>query len=282
VTGEATASLSTRGLAVSYGGRLAVDGLDLRAPLGEITGLIGPNGAGKTSTFNACSGLVRPSAGEVFLFGEDVTGHSPGQRARAGLGRTFQRAQLCGSLSVRENVSLGLEARMIGASFVRQLGGSRRQRARIAEATTAALQICGLVDMADRAGNQLSTGEQRLVELARTIAGGFRVLLLDEPSSGLDERETDRFGEILLELVRERGLGILLVEHDMALVMSVCDRLHVLDFGRLIFEGTTTQARNDRPTWVRRAGACENLATRNSRHHRRAYCAIVGRLVERA
>jgi ABC-type branched-subunit amino acid transport system ATPase component len=226
---------------VRFGGLTAVDGLSLHAPPGRITGLIGPNGAGKTTTFNACSGLVRPTSGTVRLDGQDVTPLSPQARAQRGLGRTFQRMELFDSLPVRSNVALGREAGLAGSRPWRHVRGRRSDRALVAEVTDRALHTCGIAELADRRPAELSTGQRRLVELARCLAGDFAVLLLDEPSSGLDRAETDRFGEVLLGLVAEHGIGILLVEHDMSLVMRVCDYLYVMDFGKPVFDGTPEQ-----------------------------------------
>jgi len=228
-------------LTVRYGGNLAVDAVSLEAPLGRITGLIGPNGAGKTTTFNACSGLLRPSGGSVTLLGRDITGLGPARRARLGLGRTFQRMELFTSMTVAENVALGREGRLAGANPLWQQVGTRRQRAEVRSATDEALEVCDIADLADQPVGALSTGQRRLVELARVYAGGYQLLLLDEPSSGLDHRESERFGAILRRLVGQNGVGILLVEHDMALVMAVCDYLYVLDFGELIFQGTPAE-----------------------------------------
>jgi ABC-type branched-subunit amino acid transport system ATPase component len=235
------AGLEIVDLSVRYGGQLAVDHVSLTAPLGRLTGLIGPNGAGKTSTFNACSGLLRPSSGRVVLFGADVTRRGPAARAKRGLGRTFQRMELFTSMTVAENVAIAREARQAGSNPLWQQIATPRQKAAVKTATAEALELCGIVDLAERAVGALSTGQRRLVELARVYAGDFRLLLLDEPSSGLDRTESERFGEILRTLVDERGVGILLVEHDMELVMSVCDDLYVLDFGKLIFHGSPAE-----------------------------------------
>ena len=230
--------LGVRNLTVRFGGHVAVNDVTFSAPLGMITGLIGPNGAGKTTTFNACNGLLRPNGGAVDLFAAEVTSLSPAARASRGLGRTFQRVEVCNSLSVRTNVALGCEARLVGGNPIRQVISSRGQRQEIEAATDAALDTCGITGIAQRRTATLSTGQRRLLELARVLAGGFRFLMLDEPSSGLDSDETARFGAILRQVVQERDVGILLVEHDMSLVMEVCDYLYVLDFGHLIFEGT--------------------------------------------
>jgi ABC-type branched-subunit amino acid transport system ATPase component len=233
--------LVVREVSVRYGGHLAVDKISLDAPKGRITGLIGPNGAGKTTTFNACSGLLRPTSGSVHLFGEDVTGATPHHRAQKGLGRTFQRMELFDSLTVRDNVSLGREAGLAGSKPWRHILGRRSDAGTVAVAVEEAIAACGITELIDRRPADLSTGQRRLVELARCMAGGFQIMLLDEPSSGLDKPETKRFGEILRSLVAERGIGILIVEHDMSLVMSTCDYIHVLDFGKPIFEGTARE-----------------------------------------
>jgi ABC-type branched-subunit amino acid transport system ATPase component len=236
LTGEP--GLETNDLTIAYGGNVAVSGVSLAAPRGHITGLIGPNGAGKTTTFNACNGLLRPTHGSVLLFGHDVTASNTAYRARLGLGRTFQRMEICQGMTVAENVSLGQEALSGGRNPLRHLVATPAQKKAIAAATADALELGGLADIADRSAAILSTGQRRLLELARVVAGGFPFMLLDEPSSGLDDEETHRFGEILASIVRERGTGILLVEHDMSLVMAVCEYLFVLDFGQLIFAGT--------------------------------------------
>ena len=233
--------LDVSGLTVRYGQATAVRDVSLRAPMGGITGLVGPNGAGKTTIFNACCGLLRPSEGRVVLHGRDVTRSSPSARARRGLGRTFQKAQLFDSLTVAENVALGREAALAGANPLRQLAASRPQDRKVDAAVTGALAAVGMAHLAGAQAGLLSTGQKRLVELARVLAGGFDVILLDEPSSGLDATESRQFGDILQRVVTERGVAVLLVEHDMELVMRICRHVYVLDFGLLIFEGTAQQ-----------------------------------------
>lgn len=229
---------------VRYGGHTAVDRLSLHAPLDSITGLIGPNGAGKTSAFNACSGLVRHASGSIVLNGSDISRMSPHRRAQAGLGRTFQRMELFDSLNARQNVALGREALLAGSNPARHLRASQADRAAVEHAAEEALAVCGIEHLADRQVLDLSTGQRRLVELARVVAADRQVLLLDEPSSGLDVAETEQFGSVLLGLVSAKRLGILLVEHDMSLVMRICRELYVLDFGRLLFSGSAESARS--------------------------------------
>ena len=236
---SATSGLDLAHVTVRYGGHVAVNDVSLTAPPGRITGLIGPNGAGKTTLFNVASGLVRPAAGTLRLHGADLSALDPAARARRGLGRTFQQMELFDSLTARANVSLGREAAQAGRRPWRHLAETGKEHHRRSEAAEQAMALAGSADLADRPVAALSTGQRRLVELARCLAGEFDVLLLDEPSSGLDGTETARFGAILTRVVADRGVGILLVEHDMALVMNICDYVHVLDFGTKIFEGTT-------------------------------------------
>ncbi len=234
----AGSGLAVRDLSVHFGGVRAVDAVSLQAPAGRITGLVGPNGAGKTTTFNACSGLLRPTSGHVTLHGSDVTTLGPSGRARRGLGRTFQRTALFDSLTVRENIELGREASLAGRSPLAQMVSGPGQRATVAAAAAEAMEITGTGRLAGLQAGLLPAGQRRMVELARTLAGPFDMFLLDEPSSGLDAAETERFGEILIQVAAERGAGILVVEHDMSLVRQVCSHIYVLDFGQLIFEGS--------------------------------------------
>jgi ABC-type branched-subunit amino acid transport system ATPase component len=239
VTDEGGIALHVEDLTVRFGGLVAVDGVSLSVGAGHTVGLIGPNGAGKTTTFNACSGLVRATLGRITLFARDVTDKNAASRARLGLGRTFQRMELYDRLSVRENVAMGLEGRLAGTRVLGAIVASRAERQAVAAATERALDRCGITSLAHRRAGVLPTGQRRLVELARAVAGGYPLLLLDEPSSGLDPGETAAFGEILRDVVRDDGCGILLVEHDMALVRAVCEFCYVLDFGRKIAEGAT-------------------------------------------
>lgn len=231
--------LVIRDVTVRFGGLLAVDSLNLEAPVGRITGLIGPNGAGKTTTFNACTGLVKAAEGSVELFGKDVTRLGPPARAQRGLGRTFQRIELFERLTVAENVAMGREALFAGHTLTGPLWTPRSERREVRERTEEAIDLCGIGELRDAPAGLLSTGQKRLVELARAVAGDFRLLLLDEPSSGLDHSETGQFGQILLDVVAHRGCGLLLVEHDMSLVQAVCEYVYVLDFGELVEQGTT-------------------------------------------
>jgi ABC-type branched-subunit amino acid transport system ATPase component len=239
-----SADLDVRDVTVRFGGVVAVQDASLLARAGEITGLIGPNGAGKTTFFNACTGRNRPQSATVRLGEQDLHGRSAAQRAQLGLGRTFQRMELFSSLSVRENVRCGPAAHFAGGRPLGLLYSTRAETRAVCERAEDAIARCGLTHLQDAVVGDLSTGQRRLVELARAIATPFRFLLLDEPSSGLDVAETHAFGAVLNGWVRETGCGILLVEHDMALVSEICAQIHVLDFGRIIYSGTTREALN--------------------------------------
>ncbi|HKY14542.1 MAG TPA: ABC transporter ATP-binding protein [Microthrixaceae bacterium] len=240
------ALLELRGLTIRFGGHLAVAEVDLDAPAGAITGLIGPNGAGKTTTFNLISGVLTPSGGRIEYDGADIGRLNTHRRARLGIARTFQRLEIFGSMTARENVQVGVEIRRswarkaeVGPQLLAQDGEPSPE-----EEVELLLDRLALTAVADVRAGQLPTGQARLVELARALAIRPRLMLLDEPASGLDEQETESFGRLLLEL-RASGLAILLVEHDMPLVMKVCDRLSVLDFGTLLAEGTPDEVRED-------------------------------------
>jgi branched-chain amino acid transport system ATP-binding protein len=237
--------LELRSVTVRFGGNVAVSDASLSADEGRITGLIGPNGAGKTTTFNVVTGLQRPSSGLVLWDGQDISGLSAHKRARLGMGRTFQRLELFGSLSVAENVLLA------GELLRRQGGGGRTPRVPGATVETGAveetarlLEHLGLGDLADVRAEELPTGTARMVELARALATRPRLLLLDEPASGLDEAETERFASVLEELAAH-GLGILLVEHDVPLVMRLVSEVYVLDLGSVLAHGTPAEVQSD-------------------------------------
>jgi ABC-type branched-subunit amino acid transport system ATPase component len=240
VSSDAAApALRVAGVEVRFGGLTAVSDVSLEVRPGQAVGLVGPNGAGKTTTFNCCSGLVRPTRGGVELFGNDVTAKAPAERAQLGLGRTFQRMELYERLTVEQNVAMGLEARLAGSRRLGAVLGTRAEKVAVAQASEGALARCGITHLAKRRAGVLPSGLRRLVELARALAGGFRLLLLDEPSSGLDPGETAGFGQILRDVIADGRTSLLLVEHDMSLVRAVCGYTYVLDFGKLIAEGGT-------------------------------------------
>jgi ABC-type branched-subunit amino acid transport system ATPase component len=241
VDGAGEYGLVVESLSVHFGGLVALDNVTLQAPRGRLTGLIGPNGAGKTTLFNACSGLIRPTSGRILLFEREITHAGPPRRAQLGLGRTFQKLELCNSLTVAENVSIGLEARLAASRPWSHVSATPSDREQIEQHTEEALERCGLGVLRNHRAGTLATGQRRLVELARVLAGGFEMLLLDEPSSGLDSRETEEFARVVRTAVAECGIGAIVVEHDVALVMALCEHIYVLDFGKLIFDGDPTR-----------------------------------------
>jgi branched-chain amino acid transport system ATP-binding protein len=228
------ALLDVEEVTVLFGGLMAVDSAQFGVEAGSITGLIGPNGAGKTTLFNVITGLQVPTSGHIVLDGVDVTRRRPFKRARLGIARTFQRLEAFGSLTARENVLVALEMRRRWAKTRYDIGATADQL----------LARVGIASVADKRVESLPTGTARLVEVARALATDPKVLLLDEPSSGLDEAETDALGELLFELAAD-GLGVLLVEHDMPLVMETCAFINVLDFGRVIAQGSPTEIQAD-------------------------------------
>ncbi len=253
--------LKAEGIVVRFGGLVALDHVDVEVTLGRITGLIGPNGAGKTTMFNVCCGFQKADEGRVTFDDVDLTHETPAHRARRGLGRTFQRMQLFRSLTVRENIEIAAESSHITDDPLTQLGiraGGAGVRAAVRAKADALLQEVGLADAAEHTAGQISTGQGRLVELARVLARDPHVLLLDEPSSGLDPSETATFAELLLRLIQARPIGILLVEHDMSLVLKVSEWIQVLDFGKFLMAGSPAEVRASevvRAAYLGREGA---------------------------
>ncbi len=228
------AALDVEGVTVSFGGLLALDDVTMHVDEASVTGLIGPNGAGKTTLFNAICGLQSTRRGSVTLDGKNLSRSAPHVRARRGLARTFQRLEVFGSLSVRDNIRVAAELHNRFSDVTGE-----------ADATVEPiLERVGIADIADEYVDSLPTGIARLVELARALATEPKVLLLDEPSSGLDPSETSEMGNLLTEISSE-GLAVLLVEHDVGLVMSTCQRIYVLEFGRIIACGTPEEIRGD-------------------------------------
>ena len=226
--------LRVEDVVVQFGGVTAVNHASFEVEEGTITGLIGPNGAGKTTCFNVITGLQTPTSGRVYFDEHDVTRKPVHRRARMGIGRTFQRLEAFGSLSVADNVRTAFDIHDGFAGLFRSVEND----------VDNLLELVGIAQYADDRADSIPTGVARLLELARAIACDPKLLLLDEPSSGLDESETEDFGNLLKQLAEE-GRTILMVEHDMDLVMNVCDTIHVLDFGSIIAQGTPAEIRVD-------------------------------------
>jgi branched-chain amino acid transport system ATP-binding protein len=230
--------LQAQGVTVQFGGLVAVDEVSLRLERGEILGLIGPNGAGKTTLVNVLSGFQRPLAGTIFVDERDCTGLPRHGFPRAGIVRTFQAVRLFRGLTVGENVEAGYVAQGLGR----------------AQARRRALEILGELRLADKAHHVaagLSYGEERRVGLARALAVNPRFLLLDEPAAGLAAAEADELRKLIVEIRSKYDCGVLVIEHNMALVMNLCERIQVLDSGKTIAAGTPAQIRSD--AHVRRA-----------------------------
>jgi len=237
-------ALAIEQLSLAFGGIQVLQDISMVVQPGEITGLIGPNGAGKTSFFNCLTGLYTPQQGRIRLGELRLDGVAPPARAALGFSRSFQHVALCPELSVVENVMIGLarQARAGWLDAFLPLAGGRRERAAHRAQAHAALGTLGLAAVADAAPASLPPGVLRLVEIARAIAGSPRVLLLDEPAAGLNAVETHELAEALKSL-RAPGLVLVVVEHDMDLIMDVCDTLHVLNVGRLLASGAPADIR---------------------------------------
>jgi branched-chain amino acid transport system ATP-binding protein len=238
VTGEML--LVAEHVTVKFGGNRALSEVDIDVRAGEVTGLIGPNGAGKTTLFNVITGMLTPTTGRIVFDGRDVSRLDTYRRARLGIARTFQRLELFTDLSVRDNLRVAGEIRNTWSGF-----GRVARRINVAGETERVLDLIGLAGVAEAEVSTIPTGTARVVELGRALMIQPKILLLDEPASGQTDDETRAFEALLRRLVREDGLTVLLVEHDMALVMDVCDRIHVLDFGEVIAVGPPDEVRVD-------------------------------------
>lgn len=238
--------LTVKRVSKSFGGIEAVKGVDLTVQKGKIHALIGPNGAGKTTLFNLITGLTRPTSGEILFDGEPIAGLPPYQITERGISRTFQNIRLFGHLSALENVKVGGHIRTKAGFFASMFHtkGQRREERELAEKSMMLLKWVGLEPVAKVRADHLSYGEQRRLEIARALSSSPKLLLLDEPAAGMIEGET----QVLMELIREirkQGVTVLLVEHDMHLVMNLCERVSVINFGVKIAEGTPEEVQND-------------------------------------
>ena len=234
-----------------FGGITALDGVSVSVDAGEAVGLVGPNGAGKTTLFNCLLGVLRPDSGTITFDGHDLTRLPIHRRARLGIGRTFQRVELFAEMTVRQHLLVAERARRGDGSLVRDLLNRGGPRAEEMERADAVLDLLGLVAVGDCVAESLTLGQSRLVEVGRALMTEPRLLLLDEPSSGLDQAESLALADVLAEVQRDRGTAILLVEHDLAMVDRLATRMYVLDFGRGIAEGAPGDVMAD--AGVRRA-----------------------------
>lgn len=233
--------LIARNLSKHFGGVVALSGFHLAIEPGDLLGLIGPNGAGKTTAFNLLTALLAPSAGEIRFNGADITRTSPEARARLGMTRTFQNIRLFEDLTVRQNVMAGAHAAE-GAPALHSIFGTPRHRRcerRIREVAEQALERTGLADFADRRASALAYGDRRRVEIARALASAPRLMLLDEPAAGMNEREKGALSDLIRQLNEGDGLSIVLVEHNVRMVAALCRRLVVMNKGEILAEGAT-------------------------------------------
>jgi branched-chain amino acid transport system ATP-binding protein len=233
--------LEVEDLRIQYGGVVAIDDISFSIRRGSIVGLIGPNGAGKTSLVDGLTGAHRPSGGRVRFDGADVTGHSAHRLARGGLTRTFQSVELFDDLNVEENLLVAAERPSLWRALGQVLAPIERPGA---EAMAWAAEAVQISDILDRSPRELSHGQRKLVGVARALACRPSLLLLDEPAAGLDTDETALFGERLRKLP-QRGITLLLIDHDMSLVLEICDQILVIDFGRLIAQGNPAEIRTN-------------------------------------
>jgi ABC-type branched-subunit amino acid transport system ATPase component len=241
-------AFEARDVVVQFGGLTALDGVSISVPPATLVGLVGPNGAGKSTLFSVCSGLLKPNAGRVYLGGVDVTDTSPQDRARRGLARTFQQPELFLGLTVRQHLILAYRARYQRARLWRDMftAASLRKPDRAeTERVGHLLELLSLSEVAETAVDVLPLGTARLVEVGRALATGPSVLLLDEPSAGLDAREGEGLAEALRRTVRDEHISMLLVEHDVAMVLSLSSYVFVLDFGALLAQGPPESVRNN-------------------------------------
>ncbi|KAB2876183.1 MAG: ABC transporter ATP-binding protein [Burkholderiaceae bacterium] len=239
------ALLEVSGLCRNFAGLRAVDNVSFRVAAGELLGLIGPNGAGKTTLFNCVTGALAPTAGRVSFDGGEIAGLDPARIARLGLARTYQNLRVFPDITVFDNVSVGAIGRL-GMSLWDALlpGYGRRRSQAIAESARQALTAFDLLPYADQPAGNLSYGQKKNLEMARALSLRPKLLMLDEPAAGLNNTETAELAQRIVEL-RDSGLTIVLVEHDMSIVMRICERIIVLDSGRLIGDGTPAQIRQD-------------------------------------
>jgi branched-chain amino acid transport system ATP-binding protein len=230
-----------------FGGLVAVNDVDFTIPAGAIVSLIGPNGAGKTTLFNMLTGVYKPTAGRIVFDDANVTGKPPHAITERGIGRTFQNIRLFQNMTARENVLVGMHARLKGG-IVQSILGTPRLKREEREANDRArelLRYCGLRGVDEELGRNLSYGDQRRLEVARALATGPKLLLLDEPTAGMNPQETAEFTDFMSKIRSERDLTILLIEHDMRVVMGVSERVTVLDYGEKIAEGSPQDVQRD-------------------------------------
>jgi branched-chain amino acid transport system ATP-binding protein len=238
---------SAEHLTMIFGGLTAVDDFSLELKQGDLIGLIGPNGAGKTTVFNMVTGTLKPSKGKILFQGKDLTGLKPNAITRSGIARTFQNIRLFKDLPVIENVMISYHGRISSSFMDAILGTARHQREEkeMRDGAMTLLQRVRLADCADERAACLPYGQQRRLEIVRALATQPKLLLLDEPAAGMNPQETQELMDFILEIKRDFDLTVLLIEHDMRLVMGICEWIKVLDYGATIAEGTPRDIQNN-------------------------------------
>jgi branched-chain amino acid transport system ATP-binding protein len=239
--------LEAKGISVQFGGLLAVNSVDFNIPKQSVVSLIGPNGAGKTTFFNVLTGLYKPSAGSITYDGRDITDLPPHKIAEAGIARTFQNIRLFGLMTAQENLLVAMHSHLKAGitSTILRTPKQRREEREAEERAQEILDFAGVGKWTHEFARNLSYGDQRRLEVARALALQPKVLLLDEPTAGMNPQESQVFIDFVRRLVKERDISIMLIEHDMKVVMSVSERITVLDQGEKIAEGTPDQIKNN-------------------------------------
>ena len=243
----ATPVLEMQNVEKNFGGVRAIDNFSVTLEPGKIHGLIGPNGAGKTTIFNNITGIYAPNSGKIIFNGTDITGSAPHRVAQLGIGRTFQNIRLFKDLSVIDNIKVGLHESMkynLGSSLIR-LPNYWKEEKRCTERAFELLDIFHMADLADAQAGSLPYGAQRRLEIMRALATSPKLLLLDEPAAGMNPSETAELTETIRRIRDEFNIAVLLIEHDMSLVMGICEGIAVLNFGRIIAKGTPDEIRNN-------------------------------------
>ncbi|MDK6233326.1 ABC transporter ATP-binding protein [Aerococcus sanguinicola] len=239
--------LKVNQLTKTFGGLTAVSDVNLEIESNELIGLIGPNGAGKTTLFNLITGVYEPTSGNIELAGQDISGAKPEKINQAGIGRTFQNIRLFANLTVLENVLIALHTEH-GAGFltsVLRLPAYYRNRNQLYRRAIELLEVFNLEDLANEKAKNLAYGQQRRLEIVRALATEPKLLFLDEPAAGMNPRETAELTELIHRIKDELGITVVLIEHDMSLVMNICERIYVLEYGKVIAEGNPEEIQSD-------------------------------------
>ena len=242
------ALLEVKNLGISFGGLRAVNGFDISIEKEALYGLIGPNGAGKTTVFNLLTGVYKPDSGKVLLDGTDITGKNTIEINKAGIARTFQNIRLFKNMTVLDNVKLAMNKSVSYSTVaaILRLPSYYREEQRVLEEAVKLLEVVGLAEKQTTLAKNLPYGQQRKLEIARALAAKPKILFLDEPAAGMNPQETTELTELIHQIKEQFNLTVVLIEHDMSLVMKICERIYVLDYGKCIAHGTPEAIKNNR------------------------------------